>query len=164
MRKQKRPGQKSDRHDAFELADALRIGAIETRVHKGLGRYKTLRQLVRAHRMVVQDVVRVQARLKALYRSRGVRAVGQSVYGAKRGTWLAQLDKALLPSVAILYEELDALSELRQKAREALIEESHRHGITHVLETAPGMGPIRVAEVVSIVVAPQRFRTARQFW
>ncbi len=38
MRKQRRPGQKSDRHDAFELADALRIGAIETRVHKGASR------------------------------------------------------------------------------------------------------------------------------
>jgi transposase len=137
-------GQKSDRHDAFDLAEALRTGAIKTRVHKGLGRYK--------------------GRLKALYRSWGVSTAGQALYGRQRGAWLARLDAAVRPSASILYQELDALSELRVHAREALIEESHRHPITSVLETAPGMGPIRVAEVVSIVVAPHRFRTSRQFW
>jgi hypothetical protein len=32
------------------------------------------------------------------------------------------------------------------------------------LETAPGIGPIRAARLVPIVVTPHRFRTKRQFW
>jgi hypothetical protein len=33
------------------------------------------------HMTVVQEVVRVQARIKSLYRSRGIRVAGLSVYG-----------------------------------------------------------------------------------
>ncbi len=45
-----------------------------------------------------------------------------------------------------------------------MLRESHRHRITHILETAPGLGPIRVAQMLPIVVTPHRFRTKRQFW
>ncbi len=33
-------GPKSDKRDAFALAEGLRVGSIETRVHKGLGQYR----------------------------------------------------------------------------------------------------------------------------
>ena len=36
--------------------------------------------------------------------------------------------------------------------------------IVLVLGTCPGLGPIRVAELLPIVVTPHRFRTSRQFW
>lgn len=45
-----------------------------------------------------------------------------------------------------------------------LLGEAKRHPIIRTLSTAPGMGPIRSAQVVSIVVTPTRFRTSRQFW
>ncbi len=32
------------------------------------------------------------------------------------------------------------------------------------MQTAPGLGPIRTAQLVPIVVTPHRFRTRRQFW
>jgi len=89
-----RRGQKDDRRDAFALAEALRVGSIPTRVYKGLGRYRKLRQLARAHRMVATDVARVRNRLKGLYRSRGVSTPGKRVYGvADRARWLAKLDR-----------------------------------------------------------------------
>jgi transposase len=50
------------------------------------------------------------------------------------------------------------------RAQSDLIAESHKNRITRILETAPGLGPIRVAQLVSIVVTPHRFRTKRQFW
>jgi hypothetical protein len=73
-------GQKSDERDAFVLAERLRTGALETTVYKQVGAFATLRQLVRAHAMIVQDTVRVQNRIKALFRSRGVRVAGKSIY------------------------------------------------------------------------------------
>ena len=42
--------------------------------------------------------------------------------------------------------------------------EAHRHPISRVLESCPGLGPIRVAQLMPIVVSPMRFRTKRQFW
>ena len=32
------------------------------------------------------------------------------------------------------------------------------------LETAPGLGPVRTAQLLPIVITPWRFRTKRQFW
>ena len=61
-------GQKNDAKDAFDLAEQLRTGAIKTHVFKEVGAYGTLRELSRTHTMVVQDVVRVQNRIKALFR------------------------------------------------------------------------------------------------
>jgi hypothetical protein len=62
-------GQKSDQHDAFALAEKLHIGAFEKPVYKQFGAFATLRQLVKAHAMIVRDTVRAQNRTKALFPS-----------------------------------------------------------------------------------------------
>ncbi len=50
------------------------------------------------------------------------------------------------------------------KSRKQMIAESRRHPISRILQTAPGLGPIRVAQLIPIVITPHRFRTKRQFW
>jgi hypothetical protein len=45
-----------------------------------------------------------------------------------------------------------------------MLRESHRHRIARLLETAPGFGAVRVAQLLPIVITPWRFRTKRQFW
>jgi hypothetical protein len=64
----------------------------------------------------------------------------------------------------LVYRELDQVLLLQEEAKEALIRESHRHRISRVLETAPGLASVRVAQLLPIVVTPHRFRTSRQFW
>jgi transposase len=51
-----------------------------------------------------------------------------------------------------------------RRAERAMLEEAGRHRISRILDTAPGMGPIRVAQLLPIVITPHRFRTKRQFW
>jgi len=63
-----------------------------------------------------------------------------------------------------VYFELDALTELKDRAEKQMVKEAHRHRIARILETAPGLGPIRVAQMMPIVITPHRFRTKRQFW
>jgi transposase len=158
-------GQKSDEKDAFHLAEQLRIGALKKRVFKEVGEYGTLRELSRAHSMVVQDVVRVQNRIKALFRSRGVSVAGKSVYSEKgREECLKKLPDASLCAATTLYAQYDAVEEIRRQAEKALVTEAHRHAMSRVLESCPGLGPIRVAQLMPIVVSPGRFRTKRQFW
>jgi len=53
---------------------------------------------------------------------------------------------------------------LRTQAEAALLEESHRHRVTKILGTAPGLGPIRTALLIATVITPHRFRSKRQFW
>jgi transposase len=113
----------------------------------------------------VQDVVRVQSRIKALYRSRGVAVSGKSVYADKgREEFLQKLPDASRGAAKTLYAQYDAVEEIRRQAEKELVKEAHRHPISRVLESCPGLGPIRVAQLIPIVVSPMRFRTKRQFW
>ena len=161
----RRQGSKSDSVDAFGLAEALRVGSIERRVYKGLGEWGTLRELSRAYRMVVSDSVRVQCRIKSLFRSRGIATGGAKVYRESvRKEWKKKLPMAMHSLVEILYEELDAIRELQQRAEKEMLAESHRHGISRILETCPGLGPIRIAQLLPVVVTPYRFSSKRAFW
>jgi hypothetical protein len=69
---ERRRGQKNDALDAFQRAEELRTGTIKTSVFKAPRRFSRLRELSRVHSMLVRDVVRVQGRLKAMYRAREV--------------------------------------------------------------------------------------------
>ncbi|XXX80279.1 transposase [Sorangium sp. So ce134] len=158
-------GQKSDESDAFHLAEQLRTGALKQRVFKEVGEYKRLGELGRTHAMIVQDVVRVQNRIKALLRSRGVAVEGKSVYSDKgREEFLKQLPDASRGAATMLYAQYDAVEAIRRRAEKDLVAEAHRHAMSRVLESCPGLGPIRVAQLMPIVVSPARFRTKRQFW
>jgi transposase len=158
-------GQKSDESDAWNLAEQLRTGAVKRRVFKEVGEYKTLGELGRTHAMIVQDVVRVQNRIKALLRSRGIAVAGKSVYAKKgREEWVEKLPEASRGAATILYAQYDAVESIRRQAEKELVGEAHRHAMSRVLESCPGLGPIRVAQLMPIVVSPGRFRTKRQFW
>jgi len=158
-------GQKDDKRDAFGLAELLRTGAIKRKVFKEVGAFQTLRELARTHAMVVQDSVRVQNRIKALYRSRGIAVTGKSVYSEKgREEFLKNLPDATRVAARTLYAQYDAVEEIRQQVEKDLVKEAHKHPISRVLETCPGLGPIRVGQMMPIVVSPGRFRTKRQFW
>lgn len=160
-----RPGAKSDAIDAHGLAEKLRLGQVGPGVFKSPQRYRQLREWARVYQALTQDVVRAKNRLKSQLQRRGVRCVGTSVYDPQqRGSWLQQLPVAMRPAAALLGMALDGLVELRAQAEVALIEESHRHRIAKILETAPGLGPIRTALLIATVVTPHRFRSKRQFW
>jgi len=146
-------------------AEDLRTGRIKTSVFKAPGEFGRLRELARVHGALVRDVVRVKSRLKAQYRARGVATPGKGIYSVgQREAWLRELPVSHRWATEKLHEEHDVLAELREEAEAELVKESRRHAISRVLATAPGMGPIRVAQLIPIVVTPHRFRTRRQFW
>lgn len=157
-------GPKDDRRDAFALADTLRLGTASP-VFKDKGSFRRLRSLSGVYNVVTVDVARTKNRLKGIYRSRALPVASQGVYSTTgRESCLPMLPAQEREAVELLYRELDALVEIKTDARTLLLEESHRHAIARLLETAPGLGPVRVAQLMPIVVTPHRFRTARQFW
>jgi transposase len=162
---EKSHGPKSDVLDAFQRAEELRTNRVKTSVFKAPRRFRSLRELSRVHTMLVRDVVRVQSRLKATYRARGIPSPGKTVYSpGHREGWLAKLPPSCRTATARLYQEYDALVALKKEAEKEMVAEATKQPIARVLATAPGLGPIRVAQLLPVVVTPHRFRTRRQFW
>jgi transposase len=158
-------GQKDDRGDAYGMAEELRRGALKKRIFKAPRQFSVLRDLSRIHITATHDLVRAQARIKSLYRSRGISTPGGSVYSARhREQWQEQLPASAQTRATRLYEQFDFLTEQKKQAERDLLGEARKHPIVRMLETAPGFGPIRSARLVPIVVTPHRFRTKRQFW
>ncbi len=158
-------GPKSDKHDAYGLAEKLRGGNLDKQVFKAPRQFTRLRELSRIHMTLVGDVVRAQARIKSVYRSRGVLVTGVDVYSARRREeWQRQLSPGSQTRATRLYAHLDFLLEQKKQAETDLLREAKKHRIVKILETAPGFGPIRAARLVPIVITPHRFRTKRQFW
>jgi len=160
----KSKGSKSDEQDAWNLADRLRRGELESVIFKAPSVFAGLRSAVRGYLFVTNDKVRSMNRLNVLYRSRGVSVTHEIYEPERRGDFLAKLPEHHRRLAELLSEELDGLTALHEKAHEWLIEESKKHSIIKKLGTAPGMGPIGCAKLVAIGVTPHRFRRIRQFW
>jgi transposase len=45
-----------------------------------------------------------------------------------------------------------------------MLEEARKHSIYHLLRTVPGLGKIRAAQVLPVVVTLYRFSSKRSFW
>jgi transposase len=164
-RAEKRGGAKNDRIDAGVLAERLRTERVGVPVYKAPRKWAKLRELVRVYEKLTQDVVRAKLRLGGLLRRRAVSYVSAELYDSeRRDVWIGKLPVALRSSAELLGFELDALDALCLEARRAMLEEAKRFPIAKILETAPGIGPVRVAMLLATVITPQRFRTKRQFW
>jgi transposase len=163
-RPQWRPGPKSDAIDAHGLAEKLRTGKIERPVYKGKA-FRELREAARIYTKITRDAARVKNRIRSVYRSRGLAGLGPEVFDPRKRDRVEKLLPGFLRGpIQLLGAELDFLGELKARAEERMLTASHRHRIARVLESAPGMGAVRVAQMIPIVMTPYRFRTKRQFW
>ena len=161
----KNKGQKNDKIDSFGLAEKLRIGSVETKVYKGVGKFSALNAQSKAYRTVMNDSVRVMNRLKGVFRSRGIPTGGQAVFSiSNKETWTNKLPCSMKPLAETYYLQLEKLMEIRRQAQKEMRKEARKHSIYKTLRTVPGMGPNRVAELLPIVVTPYRFANKRVFW
>ncbi len=161
---EKRKGPKDDLRDAWALAEDLRKGSLRAVVYKAPGRMSGLRDAVRGYTMLTGDLVRVKNRIKAVYRSRGVSTDARIYRAEERSRWERKLPVNQQRLAALLGGYLEAVEQAHQESEEWLREAAKKHAVIKLLATAPGMGLIRTAQVVAIVVTPERFRTVRQFW
>ncbi len=158
-------GKKSDKADAYQRAEELLRGTIDRPVFKSPQTYARLRELARSHRTTVRDRVRVQARLKTVYRSRGIPSGGPALYGVRRRSeWFEKLPEPCKRRALHLYTQLDILVEQEWTIEAELLQELSKQRMAKILQTCPGLGPIRVARLLPIVITPHRFRTRQQFW
>jgi transposase len=158
-------GNKSDRIDADELSERLRLGSLKA-VYHGAPSVLSLKELVRNYNSIVEDSTRVMLRIKALFRARAIRTAGTSVYRpARRNEWLDQLTTpGARVRAASLLEQLDLLLALRPKAKAAMIAEARKQPGWKPLISIPFLGMVRVSQLLAIMATPYRFRTKRNLW
>jgi hypothetical protein len=102
--------------------------------------FGALREPSRIPITVVHEVVRVQARIQRLYRSRGIPVAGLSVYGARhREAWQRRLPASARMRAAPLYAQLDFLIAQKKQIERDLLREAKKHPIVGILETAPAL-------------------------
>jgi hypothetical protein len=112
--------------------------------------------------MLNTALVRVKNRIKHLYRSRGV---AYAKAGCPFCTGRGGCQKpGFHQMLRLLRTQQERLEPLKAEAQKAMVAEANRQPITRIIQTAPGFGPVRTAELLSIVITPYRFRTSRQFW
>lgn len=156
--------QKSDLEDARRLANALRLGALKTIVYKPPRQYAELRCTVRTYQTICRDSTRAKLRLRTVFRSRAIRA-GDAIYDPEqRNDQLKLLPPAERQMAEVYAQEVDQLGEILEQAGRDMAKASRSHPAVKLLQTAPGIGPIRAATIAAVVVDPHRFRTTRQFW
>ena len=159
-------GSKGDVIDARKMSHLLRIGALKAVYHERHGT-AALKELVRSYDGLVEDSVRVMNRIKAIYRSRAIAVPGSSVYRTtEREGFMEHLkdDPGAWKRVGLLYEQLDTLKELRQKAERSMVTEARRHPAYRLLRSIPQLGPVRVGRLISIIDTPHRFPNKPTFW
>jgi len=132
----------NDRVDARKLSDLLRAGLL-TPVYHGESGVRTLQELSRSYLTITKDLTRVMNRLKGLYRSWAIPCAGQKVCSPRhRSAWLEELSESGVRRRAErLYQQLDALVELRREVRRELLAESKRHPRQRAAPADPAAGP-----------------------
>jgi transposase len=155
---------KSDRIDADDLSERLRLGSLKA-VYHGAPSVLILKELVRNYNSIVEDSTRVMLRIKALFRARAIKTPGKAVYGStRRNEWLEQLTEGARMRAASLFTQLDVLLDLRSKAKLAMIAEARKQPGWKTLKSVPFLGVVRVSQLMAIVATPYRFRTKRNLW
>lgn len=158
-------GRKSDADDAWALAELIRVRGQGTYVFKPTTQYRPLREAVRAYLVAVKEQTRAKNRLRSLLRSRGVPELDTTIYNPDcRKTWVCKLPPAYRRRAEWLAAHLDATTKGLEQAESWLREEAKKYPEVERLKTVPGLGDIRAAQIVALVVTPHRFRKTRQFW
>jgi transposase len=141
---------KTDKLDAHQLAQLLRGGFLKPVFHDGSDREK-LRIIVSAYQDVVNDMVRLQNRHRALVTHSGVRS-------GKRESFSFQC------ITENLIKQLKVLDEVKTTYQDLIKAHTRCFKETKCLTSLPGIGPIQSAKIIAKVIEPRRFKNKYKFF
>lgn len=155
-------GAKTDKIDATELADLLRVNRLKSVFHTDDERAE-LRTLISGYNDLMQEIVRAKNRYNALYRQSAIRIGGVSAY--KKADLVEALPTYTQRFVAIpLLEQIELLERHKAIYHEQFERNLKRFGEMKLIKSIPGFGPIFSNQVVGIVISPWRFATKYKFF
>ena len=161
-------GSKSDRIDAYRAAEVMRINCVDRSVFKpAQGRFGRLRDLVKGQDRATKDLIRVKNQLHAAFRARGILTQPDSLElfsQQQRDRWMELIPTRSEFTVRQLFNRMDLLTSEKSAVDREVRNEAKRFPAFALLQTCPGIGTVRAAQLFAIIVTPHRFRTKRQLW
>jgi transposase len=156
---------KSDRIDAFKLADLLRLNRFKE-VHYPQQSRREFKALVQHYDELTQQQARLKTKIKARLRMQGVIVRGEQLFSAKgrKAVLAAVKSVAVRTAISQLYAVLDQSIESQTEARLLMLRAAQAFPEIKWLRTAPGMGPIGACRFSAYIHTPQRFSSTRKLW
>lgn len=158
----RRRGAKDDYQDTLHLAQQLR-GNFLTPVFHEDNFYSQLRTVVSGYQDVVDDLVRIQNRYKALFRSEARETKGTTIYSDEKR--IEELSHAGDRFVAqALFVQIQTLKEQKLDYKKRFQEYEKKYPEIGFLSSIPGIGEVRACIIAAIVCSPKRFEHKGKFW
>jgi transposase len=163
--KARRPRQKSDRRDAFEICDGFRRGIFVKFVYVPVREAQRLRVILSRRRHFVRICTAQINAAKSLLRSIGLSELAGALVTAKAWEeFLAKPELGELKQLASLHYQVwrsakaqaEHLKEALGKALEPFAEDFRR------LKTVPGVGEITSATFIAVIARPDRFPSSSE--
>ena len=155
-------GKKTDKLDALNLAQLLRGSFLTPVFHNG-SQQEQFRDLMSAYTDLVIDATRYKNRYKSLFRKTGNRIKGELLYSDE--SFLKDLQRPDLNFIgAHLYKSLQRYEENRKAFIKEIRKQSKNFKEIRRLQTIPGIGLIRAAQISAQVIDPFRFVNKYHFY
>lgn len=159
---QEHRGAKTDKIDAGEIADLLRVNRLKTVFHSD-DELMDLRALVSGHSDLIDEIVRAKNRYRALFRQSAIRTAGNILYKSPEA--IGQLPTESLRYVACpLFERISLLEEQKRGYEERFEANVRKYKPIRLIKTIPGFGSVRSNQVAGIMVTPYRFPDKYHFF
>lgn len=157
---------KTDAIDAEKLARWLSMGQLTSLVYKEWHGTESLFHLARSYNTLVSNQTRAKNRLKSLLRAQAMPARGTTPFAkTPREKMLARLAATGARERAeMLLREIEMLEECIKDAKRAMTREANRHPASKILQSIPGIGDVRSAQLIAAIRTPGRFRRNRELW
>ena len=158
---------KSDRRDAYKLADLLRRQAPLVEVFYPDDEHRAaFKTIVQHYDDLTDQESRIKFKIKAAFRQHGVLPTGETVYTPTgRLAYLQRLPSdAARTILGHLYQVLDQTLRTRDQARTQMLKESRRFPEVARMDGVPGVGPVGACQYAAYIQNPHRFSNKRKIW
>jgi len=159
-------GQKNDTIDAEKLAQLAR-GKYVKEIYHPVNDRRKFKDLVFAYHDTVRSLIRIKNKLKAKFRSNGIKCSGTTVYiDNHRDKWREKLSKNSIAHLIIeeLWGQMDQLLKSKEKLKKTIKIQSKRYPEIKKFMKIPGIGLIHGATISAIIETPHRFANKKKLW
>ncbi len=163
--KSRRPNQKSDSRDAFDICDGLRRDLYVSRIYVPSKKVRRLRKLIQQRRFYVRGMTANVSSTKSIFRGEGIRAndtLGTAVAWKEfiSGCPDPFFRKLVKMHFRIWKQLSEEVRRLDKQVKELAIK--CFGGVYDRMQTIPGVGPVVAATFLSVIADPARFEQSGQ--
>jgi transposase len=157
---------KSDRIDAYKLAELLRLNRYKEVHYAPVQRRREFKTLVQHYDELTAQQARLKTRIKGRLRMQGVIVRGERLFSVTgRKPVLAEVkSREVRTAISQLYAVLDQSVAAQTQARLLMLRVAQAFPEIKLFRTAPGVGPIGACRFSAYIHTPNRFSSKRKLW